>query len=160
MRENEMSLSKWRTTVLVLAVALFGITVVSPALGGPSLKKLVKKEVRKQIAKLPKTSIPTPTGGAKTEVIRTTLTIANNSNDSDFADCPSGERATGGGVGWDGGGTNLGGQRVIDSQPVIGHTLTNPPTGTGSVPTGWFGQLGTTGTGGTGYVWVICVPNP
>ncbi len=150
-----MSLSKWKVTLLVLGIAVFGITVVSPALGGPSLKKLVKKEVRKQVAKLPKA-----TGGAKTEVIRTTLTIANNSNDSDFADCPSGERATGGGVGWDGGGTNLGGQHVIDSQPVIGHTLTNPPTGTGSVPTGWFGQLGTSGSGGTGYVWVICVPNP
>jgi hypothetical protein len=150
-----VSLSKWRVSVLVIAIALFGITVVSPALGGPSLKKLVKKEVRKQIAKLPKT---TDTGAVKPEIVRTQLSVANNSNDSDFADCPSGEVAIGGGVGWNGGASGLNGDRVTESEPVIGHTLTNPPTTTGSQPTGWFGGLATTGTGNTGYVWAICAP--
>ena len=43
----------WKRWVLLVAgmAALAIILVVSPALGGPSLKKLVKKEVAKQISK-------------------------------------------------------------------------------------------------------------
>ena len=150
-----MSLSKWKVVALVLGIAVLGITVVSPALGGPSLRKLVKKqvtkEVTKQLAKQPK-------GAVKPEIVRTELTVSNGSNDSDFADCPAGEVATGGGVGWDGGASGLNGDRVTESEPVIGHTLSNPPTTTGSQPTGWFGGLATTGSGKNGFVWAICAP--
>jgi hypothetical protein len=162
-----MRLSRWQVIVASIGAVILVAAAVSPALGGPSLRSLVKKEVKKQIAKKVGPQGPQGAQGAQGQagssnvtLVRTTLTVANNSNDSDFADCPAGQRATGGGVGRDGGGSFVNGDRLIDSQPVIGHTLSNPPTTTGSVATGWFGQIGTTGTGFTAYVWVLCVPNP
>jgi hypothetical protein len=46
-----MSWIKIRAWFLVALVAVVAVGVVSPALGGPSLKKLVKREVSKQISK-------------------------------------------------------------------------------------------------------------
>jgi hypothetical protein len=46
MRRNR----RWKYATIALA-GLLAIAVASPAIGGPSLKKLVKKEVSKQIAK-------------------------------------------------------------------------------------------------------------
>ncbi len=41
---------RWSTVTIALAV-IVAAAVVSPALGGPSLKKLVKKQVKKEVAK-------------------------------------------------------------------------------------------------------------
>lgn len=46
-----MGLRSGRLVIASLAAAVAAALVVSPAIGGPSLKKLVKKEVRKQISK-------------------------------------------------------------------------------------------------------------
>ena len=163
-----MKLSIWKVAVLMLASAAVAAAVVGTAVGGTSIKKIVKKEVTKQLKG--KTGpegprgpqgLPGAPGTSNVTLVRTTLTVANNNTDSDFADCPTGQRATGGGVGWDGGASFGDGHRVADSQPVTAaHDLTNPPTTTGSVATGWYGNLASPGTGNTGYVWVLCVPNP
>jgi len=46
-----MRLSNGRGVVVIVLAFLVALTVISPALGGPSLKNLVKKEVKKQLAK-------------------------------------------------------------------------------------------------------------
>src|SRR4051794_2635460 len=46
-----MSWIKTRAWFLVALAVVVAVAVVSPALGGPSLKKLVKREVAKQISK-------------------------------------------------------------------------------------------------------------
>ena len=52
--------SKWRIVAIVLGAGVIAALVVVPALGGPSLKKLVKREVSKQLAK--KTGAQGPPG--------------------------------------------------------------------------------------------------
>jgi hypothetical protein len=44
-----MRLSKSKTVLVVVAALVVAVAVISPALGGPSLKKLIRKEVAKQL---------------------------------------------------------------------------------------------------------------
>jgi hypothetical protein len=185
-----MNVSKWKAIALTVGTAVLAVAVISPAFGGPSLRGLVKQEVAKQLdaqavsaAKKGKRGPRGPQGAqgqqgaqgpqglqgqqglpgsSNVTLVRTTLTVPDGGNtDSDFADCPPGQRATGGGVGWDGGGSNPDDQRVQDSAPAtLAHDLSDPPTTTGSVATAWYGNLASDADGGTGYVWVLCVPNP
>jgi hypothetical protein len=46
-----MRLAKGRGVVVAVLALFVALAVISPALGGPSLKKLIKKEVAKQLAK-------------------------------------------------------------------------------------------------------------
>jgi hypothetical protein len=162
-----MKLSKWKVVALTVGAAALVVAVISPAFGVSSLKKLVKKEVTKQLANKTGPAGPPGLPGAPGKpgvndvtLVRTTLNVAANNTDSDWADCPGTQIATGGGVGWDGGGSNGDMDRVADSAPSTkAHDLSNPPTTTGSVPDAWYGNLATEGVAHDGYVWVACVPS-
>jgi hypothetical protein len=159
-----MKLSKWKVIVVGIAALVLVFAVISPALGGLSLKALVKKEVRKQLAgksgpqgpQGPKGDQGAP-GSSNVTVVRSTMTVGPNAANDTFADCPAGQRATGGGTEFNSGGA-FSSDKVIDSMPVDGsHQLTNAmPSGT--VPTGWWGHVATTGAAETAFVWVLCVP--
>jgi hypothetical protein len=92
---------KWKTvTIALAAVVLFAMA--SPALGGPSLKSLVKKEVAKQISKA--TGPPGPAGTNGTNGVSGYVVVTNNApyngtNDkTTSASCPSGKHLLGGGT--------------------------------------------------------------
>src|SRR5262245_48206660 len=173
-----MKLSKWKVTALSIGAGALVFATISPAFGGPSLSDLVKQEVSKQLnaqvsAKKKKRGPPGPQGpqglqglqgtpgtpgSSNVTVQRTQLDVGANSNDSDWADCPPGQRATGGGVGRDGGGSFVNGDKLIDSMPTIGHTFT---PAAGSVATSWFGGIANNGGSAfTAHLYVLCVPNP
>jgi len=165
-----MKLSKWKVIVTGVGALVLVFAVISPALGGLSLKALVKKEVRKQLAG--KSGPQGPQGPQGTQgtkgtdgapgssdvtVVRNTMTVGPNAANDQFADCPAGQRATGGGTAFNGGGA-FSSDKVIDSMPVdASHVLTNG-TPSGTVPTGWWGHVATTGGAVTAFVWVLCVP--
>jgi hypothetical protein len=48
---DRIKLSRNRGIAIILGAAVLAAAAISPAVGGPSLKKLVKKEVKKQLAK-------------------------------------------------------------------------------------------------------------
>jgi hypothetical protein len=65
-KETQMKLRKWGTASVALGL-IAALTMISPALGGPSLQSLVKKEVAKQLnaaqtAKKKKKAKPGPAG--------------------------------------------------------------------------------------------------
>jgi hypothetical protein len=162
-----MKLSRWKVITVGIAALALALAVISPAVGGLSLKSLVKKEVRKQLRN--KTGPQGPQGpqgqqgqqgqpgSSNVTVVRNTMTVGPASSNDTFADCPAGQRATGGGTEFNGGGTGSS-DKVLDSMPVnASHTLTNG-TPSGTVPTGWWGHLTTSGAAQTAFVWVLCVP--
>jgi len=162
-----MKLSKWKVIVTGVGALVLVFAVISPALGGLSLKALVKKEVRKQLAGKSGPQGPQGTQGTKgtdgapgssdVTVVRNTMTVGPNAANDQFADCPAGQRATGGGTAFNGGDA-FSSDKVIDSMPVdASHVLTNG-TPSGTVPTGWWGHVATTGGAVTAFVWVLCVP--
>jgi hypothetical protein len=58
-----MRLSKSGVIAAVIGAAVLAGTVISPAIGGPSLKKLVRNEVSKQLAKKPALAGPAGPAG-------------------------------------------------------------------------------------------------
>jgi len=112
----------WIQTGIALGV-IGALLVVSPALGGPSLQSLVKKEVAKQFAaaqvsKKKKKSKPV-------NVFQRTATtgpISSGAAGDALASCVGNEKAVGGGYAAQ---TSFG--RIDGSRPEL----------TGNVPTGW-----------------------
>lgn len=93
-------------------------------------------------------------GATNVSVVRSTRLIAANSIASDYAACPAGAKATGGGVGNPTGNT---GDAIIASGPVDADNGLFEKTGTGTVPTAWWGQYENKGAEpATVYIWVIC----
>jgi hypothetical protein len=88
---------KWSTVTIALA-GIVALAVVSPALGGPSLRKLVKKEVAKQIAKATGPAGANGTNGINGINGATNLNIRTaTATGTATASCNPGEHATGGG---------------------------------------------------------------
>ena len=139
-----------RPSLIQTAIALGvigALLVVSPALGGPSLQSLVKKEVAKQFAaaqvskkKKKKKAVP-----FKTTVVQRTGTtgpIPSGLAGDGVANCQGGEKAVGGGFA-----AASGFGRIDGSQPEL----------TGGVPTGWHVFVGNDSPGtATFTVYVLC----
>lgn len=95
------------------------------------------------------------TPGATTTVVRRSeVTVNGNSFASTSVGCEAGERLTGGGAGWNGGGETD--QVLRDSGPVDANG-SFAGTESGETPAKWFArfQNGTVGAE-TAYVWAIC----
>jgi hypothetical protein len=128
-----------------IALGVIGaLLVVSPALGGPSLQSLVKKEVAKQFAAAQvskkkkakfKTTVVQRTG--------TTGAIASGAAGDGVANCVGNEKAVGGGFA-----AASGFGRIDGSQPEL--------NGAG-VPTGWHVFVGNDSPGSATFtVYVLC----
>ena len=137
----------WIQTGIVLGVigALF---VVSPALGGPSLQSLVKKEVAKQFAaaQVSKKKKKKP-AVLKTNVVQRTSTfgpVASGEAGNGVASCQGNEKAVSGGFT---AGPGFG--RLDGSRPEL--------NGAG-VPTGWHVFVGNDSPGSASFtVYVLCI---
>jgi hypothetical protein len=95
-----------------------------------------------------------PSGVSGVEVVRADFTVPAGSTVAEFADCPAGRRATGGGVGAVSGGDPS--DRIVQSGPTdsTGSFLF---TETGDAPVRWFGKyFNGAGAPRTAYVWAIC----
>jgi hypothetical protein len=148
---------KRRYVVIALAVVAT-LAIVSPGFG-ISLKKLVKKEVSKQIAKA--TGPPGVNGAAtvnyrrviKTNVINSTTAYLN-------ARCKSGERLIGGGAGWaqPAGGDYVAAGGVAASGPgVETDTNTAEPVADGAQPNVWHADsINTSGSLKDFVVYAVC----
>jgi hypothetical protein len=153
-----IKLSGTKLFVLVIGAVVIAAAVISPALGGPSLKQLVKKEVRKQLRnKQGPAGPPGPTGAAGP---RGTSFNAN-------ATLPSGQTLSGV---WfvqaSGGGANtvisfvphlpanLGGASV---QRVVGSSTTTQCPGPSSATAGQLCvyERSSTVSGGTGFIGIF-----
>jgi hypothetical protein len=135
-----------------IALGVIGaLLVVSPAMGGPSLQSLVKKEVAKQFAaaqvsgkkkKKKKKAAPPPT----LNVVQRTATFGPvNSGDAGngVANCAAGEKAVGGGFA-----AASGYGRLDGSQPELNAQ---------GVPTGWHVFVGNDSPGSATFtVYVLC----
>jgi hypothetical protein len=140
----------WLQTGIALGV-IGALLVVSPALGGPSLQSLVKKEVAKQFAaaqvskkKKKKKAAPVV---LKTNVVQRTGTtgpIASGAAGDGVASCQGNEKAVGGGFA---AASGIG--RIDGSQPEL--------NGAG-VPTGWHVFVGNDSPGSATFtVYVLCI---
>jgi hypothetical protein len=139
----------WLQTGIALGV-IGALLVVSPALGGPSLQSLVKKEVARQFAaaqvskKKKKKKVP-PVQLSTTVVQRTGTTGPINSGaaGNGVASCVGNEKAVGGGFA-----AASGFGRIDGSQPEL--------NGAG-VPTGWHVFVGNDSPGSATFtVYVLC----
>jgi hypothetical protein len=139
----------WIQTGIALGV-IGALLVVSPALGGPSLQSLVKKEVAKQFAaaqvsKKKKKKKVTPVPPASLNVVQRTATtgpINSGAAGGALASCVGTEKAVGGGFSADSG---FG--RVDGSRPEL----------TAGVPTGWHVFIGNDSPGSATFtVYVLC----
>jgi hypothetical protein len=120
------------------------LLVVSPALGGPSLQSLVKKEVAKQYAAAQVSKKKKKPAGIN--VVQRTATLgplASGASGEAIATCVGKEKATGGGYA-----AQVGFGRVDGSRAEL----------TGGVPTGWRVSVGNdSGAGGVVFVaYVLC----
>jgi hypothetical protein len=93
-------------------------------------------------------------GGGGPKLVRASFTVAPHTSWHKYAHCPSGTRATGGGVGALAGGGAA--DRILESGPTdSSQHFAN--TGTGTTPVYWYGRyLNGGGTPETAYVWVLC----
>src|SRR3954468_18146009 len=98
-------MKKWRPSWKTVTVALAAVVVfamASPALGGPSLKKLVKKEVAKQISKATGPQGPAGTNGTNGvsgyEVVTANAPYNTTNVKTTNASCPAGKHLLGGGT--------------------------------------------------------------
>jgi hypothetical protein len=142
----------WIQTGIALGV-IGALLVVSPALGGPSLQSLVKKEVAKQFAaaqvskkKKKKKPAPAPVPLSTTVVQRTASTGPINSGAAGdaLASCVGNEKAVGGGFS---AGPGFG--RVDGSRPELNAQ---------GVPTGWHVFVGNDSPGSATFtVYVLCI---
>jgi hypothetical protein len=137
----------WIQTGIALGV-IGALLVVSPALGGPSLQSLVKKEVAKQFAaaqvskkKKKKKVVP-----FKTTVVQRTGTtgpISSGAAGDGVASCVGNEKAVGGGFA-----AASGFGRIDGSQPELNAA---------GVPTGWHVFIGNDSPGSATFtVYVLC----
>jgi hypothetical protein len=139
----------WIQTGIALGV-IGALLVVSPALGGPSLQSLVKKEVAKQFAaaqvsKKKKKKKSTPVVLSTTVVQRTATTGPINSGAAGgaLASCIGTEKAVGGGFSADSGFGRVDGSR--------------PELNSAGVPTGWHVFVGNDSpVSATFTVYVLC----
>ncbi|HEY7117610.1 MAG TPA: hypothetical protein VH475_13560 [Tepidisphaeraceae bacterium] len=141
----------WLQTGIALGV-IGALLVVSPALGGPSLQSLVKKEVAKQFAaaqaskkkKKKKKAAPVALNTNVVQRTGTTGPITSGAAGDGVASCVGNEKAVGGGFA-----AASGFGRVDGSQPEL--------NGSG-VPTGWHVFIGND-SGGTATftVYVLCI---
>jgi hypothetical protein len=139
----------WIRTGIALGV-IGALLVASPALGGPSLQSLVKKEVAKQFAaaevsakkKKKKKAVP-----LKTTVVQRTATlgpVASGAAGEAVASCVGNEKATGGGFAAQSGFGRLDGSRA--------------ELNAAGVPTGWRVSIGNDSPGpATFTVYVYCI---
>ena len=131
----------WIQTGIALGV-IGALLVVSPALGGPSLQSLVKKEVAKQFAAA---QVSKKKKKFKTTVVQRTGTtgpIASGAAGDGVANCVGNEKAVGGGFA-----AASGFGRIDGSQPEL----------TGNVPTGWHVFVGNDSPGSATFtVYVLC----
>jgi hypothetical protein len=139
----------WIQTGVALGV-IAALLVVSPALGGPSLQSMVKKEVAKQFAaaqtskKKKKKKKPVV---LSTNVVQRTSTfgpVASGDAGNGVASCQGNEKAVGGGFT---AGPGFG--RLDGSRPEL--------NGAG-VPTGWHVFVGNDSPGSASFtVYVLCI---
>jgi hypothetical protein len=136
----------WIQTGIALGV-IGALLVVSPALGGPSLQSLVKKEVAKQFAaaEVSKKKKKKPVQFKTTVVQRTATTgpITSGAAGEALASCVGSEKAVGGGYS---AGPGFG--RVDGSRPELNAQ---------GVPTGWHVFVGNDSPGSATFtVYVLC----
>jgi hypothetical protein len=136
----------WIQTGIALGV-IGALLVVSPALGGPSLQSLVKKEVAKQFAaaEVSKKKKKKPVQFKTTVVQRTASTgpIASGAAGGGVASCVGNEKAVGGGFA-----AASGFGRIDGSQPELNAA---------GVPTGWHVFVGNDSPGSATFtVYVLC----
>jgi hypothetical protein len=148
-----MKLSKSKVIAIAVGAVVVVFAMIGPAIGGSSLKKLVKKEVNKQLKK--KTGPAGPAGATKVTVVRKNLNVAAAGTNSDFVDCPAGQKATGGGTGFVGGGFGPD-DYVVDSQPANSAHQPSTPIASGETPTAWYATLHTDGSAHDAFEYVIC----
>ena len=131
----------WIQTGIALGV-VGALLAVSPALGGPSLQSLVKKEVAKQFAAA---QVSKKKKKFKTTVVQRTGTtgpIASGAAGNGVARCNAGEKAVGGGFA-----AESGFGRVDGSRPEL----------TNGKPTGWHVFVGNDSPGSATFeVEVLC----
>jgi hypothetical protein len=134
----------WIQTGLALGV-IGALLAVSPALGGPSLQSLVKKEVSKQFAAA-QVSKKKKKPFRTTVVQRTATTgpISAGASGDAVASCVGNEKAVGGGFA---AGPGFG--RVDGSRPELNAA---------GVPTGWHVFVGNDSPGSATFqVYVLCI---
>jgi hypothetical protein len=136
----------WIQTGIALGV-IGALLAVSPALGGPSLQSLVKKEVAKQFAaaEVSKKKKKKPVQFKTTVVQRTATTgpITSGAAGEALASCVGSEKAVGGGYS---AGPGFG--RVDGSRPELNAQ---------GVPTGWHVFVGNDSPGSATFtVYVLC----
>jgi hypothetical protein len=147
-----------RRYVLIALAVIAALAIASPGFG-ISLRKLVKKEVSKQIAKA--TGPPGVNGAATVSyrrVIKTNVTTSTSAYLN--ARCQPGERLIGGGAGWaqPGGGDYFAAGPVSASGPAT-ETGTNvaKPVEDGGQPNVWHGDgLNTSGAQKDFVVYAVC----
>jgi hypothetical protein len=98
---------KWKTVTIALA-AVVVFAMAAPALGGPSLKSLVKKEVKKQISKATGPAGPAGPAGANGangangvsgyQVLTDSAPYNTDNQKSTNVSCPAGKELLGGGT--------------------------------------------------------------
>ena len=157
-----MANSKFKTVAVTLGAVALSLMVINSAVGGPSLRSLVKKEVKKQIKPGPAgpqgaQGAQGPAGPNAVTVVRNTIPVdVGPDTSSGQADCPSGMRATGGGAAW-AGGADSDSDFVLDSGPLdAGGTFVG--TVTGDVPVSWYATVfqDEFQVADTAYVYAIC----
>jgi hypothetical protein len=140
--------------------SLTGVDVKNESIRSADVSGLRAKDFRpgelktSQVNGLPGPPGPKGDSGAtNVTVVRSDVTVSASSQNSTWALCPPGQRATGGGVGSTGTGTN---DRIMQSGPIDGD-LNFSAMSTGKVPTGWYGRYFYSGSPSTtAYVYVIC----
>jgi hypothetical protein len=134
----------WIRTGIALGVT-GALLVVSPALGGPSLQSLVKKEVAKQYAAAQVSKKKKKPVQFKTTVVQRTGStgpIASGAAGDGVASCVGNEKAVGGGFA-----AASGFGRIDGSQPEL----------SGGVPRGWHVFVGNDSPGSATFtVYVLC----
>src|SRR5262245_18071691 len=131
-----------------IALGVIGaLLVVSPALGGPSLQSMVKKEVAKQFAAAQVSKKKKKAKPLRTTVVQRTAStgpIASGAAGGGVASCTGNEKAVGGGFA-----AARGFGRIDGSQPEL--------NGVG-VPTWWHVFIGIDSPGtATFTVYVLCI---
>jgi hypothetical protein len=135
----------WIQTGIALGV-IAALLAVSPALGGPSLQSLVKKEVAKQFAAAQVSKKKKKPVQLKTTVVQRTAStgsINSGAAGNALASCAGNEKAVGGGYS-----AQVGFGRIDASRPEL--------NGAG-VPTGWHVFVGNDSPGPAQFlVYVLC----
>jgi len=93
-------------------------------------------------------------GATNVTVVRKDFPVGAGATAAAYAECPAGQRATGGGIAGSNGGSPK--DRIVQSGPTATSSDFSDTT-TGTVPVRWFGRYFNGGGGPiTAYVWAIC----